>query len=60
MEKLIVEAKELGDIAEVIIVEQDSTRYGEDLYGENRFVALLQELSKLDNIYSQKNQTDPK
>ena len=52
MEKLIVEAKELGDIAELIIVAQDSTRYGEDLYGENRFVALLQELSKLDNIQS--------
>ena len=52
MEKLIVEAKELGNIAELIIVAQDSTRYGEDLYGENRFVALLQELSKLDNIQS--------
>ena len=40
MEKLIVEAKELGDIAELIIVAQDSTRYGEDLYGENRFALL--------------------
>ena len=50
MEKLIEEAKELGDLAELIVVAQDSTRYGEDLYGENRFVALLQELSKLDNI----------
>ena len=50
MEKLIEEAKGLGDLAELIVVAQDSTRYGEDLYGENRFVALLQELSKLDNI----------
>ena len=50
MEELLKEAKELGDIAELIIVAQDSTRYGEDLYGENRFVALLQAISKLDNI----------
>ncbi|MBQ7913535.1 MAG: 30S ribosomal protein S12 methylthiotransferase RimO [Clostridia bacterium] len=52
MEKLVEEAKELGELAELIIVAQDSTRYGEDLYGENRFVALLQALSKLENIQS--------
>ena len=50
MEKLLAEAKDLGDTAELILVAQDSTRYGEDLYGENKFVKLLQELSKLDNI----------
>lgn len=50
MEKLVDEAKELGELAELIVVAQDSTRYGEDLYGENRFVALLQALSKLENI----------
>ncbi len=50
MEKLLQEAEELGDIAELILVAQDTTRYGEDLYGENRFVKLLQQLSKLDNI----------
>lgn len=50
MEKLLAEARDLGETAELIIVAQDSTRYGEDLYGENKFVALLQELSKLDNI----------
>ena len=50
MEELIKEAEELGEIAELIVVAQDSTRYGEDLYGENRFVALLQELSKLENV----------
>ena len=50
MEKLLAEAKDLGEMAELIIVAQDSTRYGEDLYGENKFVMLLQELSKLDNI----------
>lgn len=52
METLVEEAKELGELAELIVVAQDTTRYGEDLYGENRFVALLRELSKLDNIQS--------
>lgn len=52
MEKLINEARELGEIAELIIVAQDTTRYGEDLYGENKFVELLQKLSTLENIES--------
>lgn len=50
MEELLREAQELGDTAELILVAQDTTRYGEDLYGENRFVSLLQQLSSLDNI----------
>ena len=50
MEKLIEEAKELGETAELILVAQDTTRYGEDLYGKNSFVELLQKLSALDNI----------
>ena len=50
MELLVEEAAELGEIAELVIVAQDTTRYGEDLYGENRFVALLQQLSALENI----------
>ena len=52
MEDLLKEAEDLGDTAELILVAQDTTRYGEDLYGDNRFVALLQKLSKLDNIHS--------
>ncbi len=50
IEKLCKEAEELGDLAELILVAQDTTRYGEDLYGENKFVELLKALSKLDNI----------
>ncbi len=50
MEELLREAEELGETAELILVAQDTTRYGEDLYGENRFVELLQGLSTLDNI----------
>ena len=50
MEKLLREAEELGEVAELIVVAQDTTRYGEDLYGENKFVELLQKLSRLENI----------
>ena len=50
MDKLVEEAEELGDISELVLVAQDSTRYGEDLYGENKFVALIQKLSALENI----------
>lgn len=52
MENLIKEAEELGEISELIVVAQDTTRYGEDIYGENRFVELLQKLSELENIGS--------
>ena len=50
IESLVKEAEELGEVAELILVAQDTTRYGEDLYGKNRFVELLQTLSKLENI----------
>ncbi|MBQ8309087.1 MAG: 30S ribosomal protein S12 methylthiotransferase RimO [Clostridia bacterium] len=50
LENLVKEAEELGEISELVIVAQDTTRYGEDIYGENRFVELLQRLSKLDNV----------
>lgn len=52
MEKLLTEASALGDISELIVVAQDTTRYGEDLYGENKLVELLQKLSALENIRS--------
>lgn len=50
MEKLVEEAKELGELSELIVVAQDTTRYGEDLYGKNAFVELLQRLSALENV----------
>jgi ribosomal protein S12 methylthiotransferase len=52
MENLIKEAKSLGDVAELILVAQDVTRYGTDLYGENKLVALLKELTSLENVGS--------
>ena len=50
IESLLKETEELGEVAELIIVAQDSTRYGEDLYGENKFPYLLRQLSALENI----------
>ncbi len=52
MEELVREAEELGEVAELILVAQDTTRYGEDLYGENKFVELIRRLSALENIQS--------
>ncbi|MCI5837925.1 MAG: 30S ribosomal protein S12 methylthiotransferase RimO [Christensenellaceae bacterium] len=49
-EDLIKEASSLGDVSELILVAQDITRYGEDLYGKMSLVELIKELSKLENI----------
>lgn len=49
-DKLVEEASNLGDVAELILVAQDVTRYGTDLFGESRLIALLKQLSSLENI----------
>ena len=49
MDVLLEEARSLGQTQELILVAQDTTRYGED-GGENNFVNFLQKISKLDNI----------
>ena len=50
MESLLAEAKTLADagVKELIVIAQDITRYGIDLYGEKKLAALLRELCKLD------------
>ena len=50
IENLVKEAEELGDVAELILVAQDVTRYGVDLYGKPSIVKLIEELSKLDSV----------
>ncbi len=50
MEDLVAEAESLGELSELILVAQDTTRYGEDLYGENKFVELIRRLSALDTV----------
>ena len=52
IEQLIKEAEELGDIAELILVAQDVTRYGTDLYGQKKLTEILQKLTALVNINS--------
>ena len=52
MEKLVEEAAALGDISELILVAQDVTRYGIDLYGQKKLCEILQKLTALDNISS--------
>jgi len=50
MEDVLAEAKKLADagVRECIVIAQDITRYGIDLYGERKLAALLRELCKLD------------
>ena len=52
IEKLVDEAKRLAKkgVKELIIVAQDVTKYGIDLYGKKMLVPLLQELSKIKEI----------
>lgn len=52
MEQLLKEAEGLGDVAELIIVAQDITRYGVDLYGQKKLKEILQKLTTLVNINS--------
>ena len=52
MEKLLAEAKDLADqgVKELILVAQETTVYGKDLYGENSLHKLLRELCKISGI----------
>lgn len=52
MEKVLEEAKKLATagIKELIVIAQDTTRYGEDLYGESKLSDLLNELCKIDGF----------
>ena len=50
MEEILQEARELAEsgVKECIVIAQDITRYGVDLYGEKRLPALLNALCDLD------------
>jgi ribosomal protein S12 methylthiotransferase len=52
IEEVILEAKELAasGVRELIIVAQDTTYYGMDLYGEPRLVELLKELDQVEGL----------
>lgn len=52
IESILDEAKQLADmgIKELILVAQDTTKYGQDIYGEYSLDKLLKQLVKIDGI----------
>lgn len=50
MDDLIEETKNLGDVRELILVAQDTSKYGADLSPATNIVALIRALSLLDNV----------
>ncbi len=53
MEQLLTEARELADngVRELILVAQETTLYGKDLYGEKSLPKLLHELAQIPGIH---------
>ena len=52
METLLEEARKLaaGGVRELIVIAQDTTYYGLDLYGKRRLAELLEALCRIDGI----------
>jgi ribosomal protein S12 methylthiotransferase len=52
MENVIAEARQLASfgVRELIIVAQDTTYYGRDLYGESKLTELLQQLDEIEGL----------
>lgn len=52
MDELVKEAEWLASqgVKELVVVAQDTTRYGEDLYGEYKLAELLKRLCKIDGL----------
>ncbi|MGE4283827.1 MAG: 30S ribosomal protein S12 methylthiotransferase RimO, partial [Clostridia bacterium] len=52
IENIYAEAKQLANqgVKELIIIAQDTTRYGIDLYGQHKLHELLNQLCKIDDI----------
>lgn len=52
MEDVLAEARWLAEngVTELIVIAQDTTRYGEDLYGESRLPELLEALCRIDSL----------
>ncbi len=52
MEEILEEAKMLANkgVKEIIVIAQDTTKYGVDLYGESKLAELLQKISEIKGI----------
>ncbi len=52
MEDVLAEARNLAEngVTELVVIAQDTSRYGEDLYGESKLPELLRELCKIDGL----------
>ena len=52
MEDILEEAEKLASdgIKEIIVIAQDTTKYGEDIYGKSKLAELLEKLSKIKGI----------
>ncbi len=52
LEDIVAEAKQMAKegVSEIVVIAQDTTRYGEDIYGEYRLSELLRELCKIDGV----------
>lgn len=52
IEDIVAEAERLAEngVKEIILIAQDTTRYGKDIYGKYSLDVLLEELCKIENI----------
>lgn len=52
IESIVLEARQLAEsgVKEIVLIAQDTTAYGKDVYGEYKLPELLEELSKIDSI----------
>lgn len=52
MEEVLSEAKWMAEngVTEIVVIAQDTTRYGEDLYGESKLPELLEKLCEINGL----------